>query len=92
MADQTKEPKVPYYANPIDRIVRVPGVCGGVPVVRGLRMPVYVVLGMIASGDDWDELIEEGFPFLEREDFVACLQYAARQAEFGYVDLNISKS
>lgn len=92
MSDQTKEPSVPYYANPIDRIVRVPGVCGGVPVVRGLRMPVYVVLGMIASGDDWDELIEKGFPFLEREDFVACLQYAARQAETGYVNLDIAKS
>jgi len=50
-------------------------------------MPVYVMLGMIASGDDWDELIAEGFPYLEREDFEACLLYAARVAEIGYVDI-----
>lgn len=75
------------YPDPLDRIVRVPGVCGGAPVIRGYRMPVYVMLGMIASGDDWDELIRDGFPFLEREDFEACLLFAAKQAEFGYVDI-----
>jgi len=71
----------------LERIVRIPDVCGGAPVVRGYRMPVYVMLGMIASGDDWDELIAEGFPYLEREDFEACLLYAARVAEIGYVDI-----
>ena len=55
-------------------------------------MPVYVMLGMMASGDDWDELIEEHLPFLEREDFEAFLLYAARQAANGYVGLEVVES
>ena len=80
------------YPNLLDRIVRIPGVCGGAPIVRGYRMPVYVMLGMIASGDDWDELIAEGFPFLEREDFEACLLYAARMADTGYVNVEVKRA
>ena len=68
------------------RIVRVPGVCGGAPVVRGMRWPVEVVLGMLASGDPWDFLLAE-FPELEEADFRACILYAARLASFRSVDL-----
>ena len=89
MSNQPTPPETTKYESPLDRIVRVPGVCGGTPVIRGFRVPVYVMLGMMASGDDWDELIREDFPFLEREDFEACLLYAAKQAEIGYVDVAV---
>jgi len=60
----------------VDRIVIQPGKRGGRPVVRGLRITVYDVLGWLAEGMGADEIIEE-FPELEKADIQACLAYAA---------------
>ncbi len=57
------------------RITSNPDVCGGEPCVAGTRIPVHVVLGHLAAGDDWDTLLEE-YPRLTREDIRACLEYA----------------
>ena len=60
----------------LSRIVRVQGVCHGTPVVRGMRWPVYVVLGLIASGASHAEIIED-HPELTEADLRACLLYAS---------------
>jgi uncharacterized protein (DUF433 family) len=49
---------------------------GGVPCIRGLRMPVVTVVGMVAAGMTIDEILKE-HPTLEAEDVAEALQYAA---------------
>jgi uncharacterized protein (DUF433 family) len=49
---------------------------GGVPCIRGLRMPVATVVGMVAEGMSVDEILRE-HPTLEPEDIREALQYAA---------------
>jgi uncharacterized protein (DUF433 family) len=59
------------------RITVDPRIFGGKPIIRGRRLAVEHVLGMLASGDT-QELILQGYPWLEREDIQACLVYACR--------------
>jgi uncharacterized protein (DUF433 family) len=59
------------------RITINPKIFGGKPIIRGHRLAVEHVLGMLAAGDDVQTLIE-GYPWLEREDIQACLLYAQR--------------
>jgi uncharacterized protein (DUF433 family) len=61
------------------RITIIPGVCGGRPTIRGLRVRVVDVLEMLAGGMTGDEILAD-FPYLEREDIQACLDFAAAQA------------
>lgn len=49
----------------------------GKPIVRGRRLAVEHVLGMLATGDSFETILE-GYPWLEREDILACLVYARR--------------
>jgi uncharacterized protein (DUF433 family) len=53
-----------------------PGKRGGQPCVRGLRITVYDVLSYLAAGMTTQEILDD-FPFLTREDILACLAYAA---------------
>jgi uncharacterized protein (DUF433 family) len=61
----------------LKRITYNPQIFGGKPIVRGRRLAVEHILGMLADGADFDELLD-GYPFLEREDIQACLVYARR--------------
>ncbi|NJL28668.1 MAG: DUF433 domain-containing protein [Thermoanaerobaculia bacterium] len=61
----------------LERITVNPAIFGGKPIVRGRRLAVEHVLGMLAAGDDVETLLE-GYPWLEREDVLACLAYAHR--------------
>jgi uncharacterized protein (DUF433 family) len=63
--------------NLIERITLNPDVCHGKPTIRNLRYPVENILELLGSGMTIDDLISD-YPDLEREDFLACLQYAAR--------------
>lgn len=60
----------------LGRIVQVPDLCHGTPVVRGMRWPVYVVIGLIASGASHEEIIED-HPELTEADLRACLLFAS---------------
>jgi len=60
----------------IDRIAIQPGKRGGRPVIRGLRITVYDVLGWLADGMTDNQIIED-FPELEKADIEACLAFAA---------------
>lgn len=59
----------------LSRITTSRKIFGGKPIVRGYRLAVEHVLGMLAAGDTMDTLKEE-YPFLEPEDIQACLLYA----------------
>jgi uncharacterized protein (DUF433 family) len=59
------------------RITVNPAIFAGKPIIRGRRLAVEHVLGMLAAGDDVDTILE-GYPWLEREDVQACLAYAHR--------------
>lgn len=61
----------------LERITVDPRIFGGKPVVRGRRLAVEHVLGMLAAGDTAETLVE-AYPWLEREDVLACLAYAQR--------------
>ncbi len=61
----------------IKRITIDPEICHGKPVIRGLRYPVENMLELMASGMTTEELLED-YPDLEKEDFLACLEYAAK--------------
>lgn len=64
-------------ADLLRRITVSPEIFGGKPIIRGRRLAVEHVLGMLAAGDS-AEVILEGYPWLEREDIQACLIYARR--------------
>ncbi len=53
-----------------------PGKRGGKPVIRGMRITVYDVLGWLASGMSEEEILRD-FPELTRDDIKACLAFAA---------------
>ena len=63
--------------NLLNRIISDPNVSFGKPVIRGTRMAVVFLMEHLAAGDSHDEILE-AFPFLEKEDILACLQYAAQ--------------
>ncbi|MBU6401414.1 MAG: DUF433 domain-containing protein [Verrucomicrobia bacterium] len=64
----------------LERITVESGKCGGRPCIRGLRIRVADVLGMLAEGATPEEILRD-FPYLESEDIKAVLAYAARQAD-----------
>jgi len=59
-----------------DRIVVDPGVCSGKPVIRGTRIMVKNILGMVAGGYTVQRMLE-AYPELTEEDVSAALNYAA---------------
>jgi uncharacterized protein (DUF433 family) len=61
----------------LNRITIDTEVCHGKPVVRGLRYPVESLLELLAANMSIDELLKD-YPDLEREDFLACIEYAAK--------------
>lgn len=66
--------------NQSSRITFDPDQCGGRPCIRGMRIRVKDVLDMLAAGATGAEILES-YPYLEREDIQASLEYAARQVD-----------
>jgi uncharacterized protein (DUF433 family) len=65
-------------------IVSTPEVLSGKPRIDGTRIPVALILGYLAAGKTYEEVIAE-FPDLTREDIAACLDYARDLAEYKVV-------
>ena len=61
----------------LQRITINPKIFGGKPIIRGRRLAVEHVLGMLAAGDS-PETILAGYPWLEQQDVQACLLFARR--------------
>ena len=59
----------------IDKIIVDPEVMGGKPVVKGTRIPIYIIIQMVRDGLTFDKIIEE-YPKLDVTDIQAALDYA----------------
>ncbi len=64
----------------IERITLDPDAMGGKPCIRGMRVTVGTILGLLASGRSEDEILK-AYPYLEREDLRAALSYATWRVE-----------
>jgi uncharacterized protein (DUF433 family) len=67
-------------ASQLHRITIDPAVCGGRPCIRGLRIRVTDVLDLLAAGASREDILSD-YPYLEPEDIVAALQFAASQSD-----------
>lgn len=59
-----------------DRITQEPGVMGGKACIRGMRVTVGMIVGQIGAGHSIEEILQD-YPYLEREDVLQALRYAA---------------
>ena len=62
------------------RITTNPDQCGGRPCIRGMRIRVSDILDVFAASLTSQEILQQ-LPYLEAEDLLACLQYAAREID-----------
>jgi uncharacterized protein (DUF433 family) len=70
----------------LDRITRNPAVMGGKACIRGMRVTVGMIVGQIGAGRSVEDLLAD-YPYLEREDIMQALRYAAWLAEEREVQL-----
>lgn len=73
----------------LERITIDSQICHGEPCIRGLRIPVYLVVELVASGMSWEEILE-AYPDLERDDIRAALLYASALAKEKVIPLGVS--
>ena len=64
----------------LDRITQQPDVMGGKACIRGMHVTVGMVVGQVGAGHSVDEIIAD-YPYLEREDVMQALRYAAWRSE-----------
>lgn len=64
----------------LNRITQQPEVMGGKACIRGMRVTVGMVVGQIGAGHSIDDILTD-YPYLEREDIMQALQYAAWRSE-----------
>jgi uncharacterized protein (DUF433 family) len=72
----------------LTRITRAPHIMGGKPCIRGVRVTVGTIVGLVASGHSHDEILR-AYPYLEAADISEALSYAAWRAE--EVELPLSR-
>jgi uncharacterized protein (DUF433 family) len=72
---------------PFDRITQRPDVMGGKACIRGMRVTVGMLVGQIGSGRSVDDLLSD-YPYLEREDVMQALRYAAWRTDERVVTLD----
>jgi uncharacterized protein (DUF433 family) len=70
----------------LDRITQQPRMMGGKPCIRGMRVTVGMIVGQIGAGRTIEELLAD-YPYLEREDILQALRYAAWLAEERQIEL-----
>lgn len=70
----------------LDRITQQPEVMGGKACIRNMRVTVGMIVGQIGAGRTIDQMLDE-YPYLEREDVMQALRYAAWRAEEREVNL-----
>lgn len=73
----------------LSRITQDPAVMGGRPCIRGMRVTVGTIVGLLAAGRSEAEILE-AYPYLEREDIAAALAYAAWRSQEIEVPLKAS--
>ncbi|MEW6684623.1 MAG: DUF433 domain-containing protein [Candidatus Edwardsbacteria bacterium] len=73
-------------STPNERIVVDPNIMLGKPVIRGTRIPVYLILELLSSGCSAEEIIDD-YPELQREDVLAAIWYASQVTQYEEVGL-----
>jgi uncharacterized protein (DUF433 family) len=76
MRDEIQQRGYPYAMTTYERITVRPDQLGGVPCIRGLRIPAATVVGMVADGMSEEEILA-AYPDLVAEDIAEALRYAA---------------
>ena len=79
---------LPKAMDALARITHDPNVMGGRPCIRGLRVTVGTILGLLVSGQTAEDILS-AYPYLERDDIPAALAYAAWRTE--EVDLPLAQ-
>ncbi|MBS0267041.1 MAG: DUF433 domain-containing protein [Planctomycetes bacterium] len=64
----------------LERITIEEGKCGGRPCIRGKRIRVVDILELLSADASFEEILSD-YPYLERDDILAALEYAARQID-----------
>ena len=64
----------------LERITLNPLIMGGKPCIRGMRITVGTIVGLVASGASFEEILQL-YPYLESEDILAAVAYAAWRSE-----------
>ncbi len=72
-----------------DRITQRPDVMGGKACIRGMRVTVGMIVGQIGTGHSVDQILAD-YPYLERDDIMQALRYAAWRAEEREVVLGVA--
>lgn len=72
------------------RITQNPAVMGGKPCIRGMRVTVGMIVGQIGAGRTAEELLAD-YPYLEREDILEALRYAAWRAQEREIELPVGR-
>jgi uncharacterized protein (DUF433 family) len=64
----------------IKRIICDPKICSGKPCIKGTRIPVHIILDLLAAGEDFAG-VKKAYPNIADEDIRACLTYASILAD-----------
>ncbi|MBV9675396.1 MAG: DUF433 domain-containing protein [Acidobacteriaceae bacterium] len=64
----------------LNRITINDAQCGGRPCIRGMRIRVTDILELLSEGASFEEILED-YPYLQRDDILAAIEYAARQTD-----------
>jgi len=75
--------------NLFNRITQEPDIMGGKPCIRGMRVTVGMIVGQIGEGHSIEDMLSD-YPYLEREDIMQALQYAAWRVQDREVILSIA--
>ncbi len=67
-------------AERLNRITIDDAQCGGRPCIRGMRIRVTDILDLLGAGASYQEILDD-YPYVEREDILAAIEYAAHQAD-----------
>ena len=65
----------------LKRITSDPEICHGKPCIKGTRIPVYLIVSLIAEGENIETIIKD-YPSITPDDIKAAVKYAARLCEY----------
>ena len=67
-------------SNLLDRIICDPKICSGKPCIKGTRIPVHIILDLLAAGEDYKGILK-AYPHISEDDIKSCLSYASLLAD-----------
>jgi len=75
----------------ISRIISDPKICNGKPIIRGMRITVATILDFLAANETIENILA-AYPVLEKEDILACLEYARRVTDKSIISYDLKAS